>query len=68
MVLSCPDGLRRGWAACFRRGRTPGLRTLKTTLAAVVSFQVADLFHTSAQPILAPLTALLVVQLTLYKR
>ena len=67
MVLSCPDGLRRGWAACFRRGRTPGLRTLKTTLAAVVSFQVADLFHTSAQPILAPLTALLVVQLTLYK-
>jgi hypothetical protein len=53
-------------SAWFRRGRTPGLRTAKTTLAAVVAFQVADLLHTSAQPILAPLTALLVVQLTLY--
>jgi hypothetical protein len=42
------------------------LRTGKTTLAAVVAFEVADLLHTSAQPILAPLTALLVVQLTLY--
>jgi len=35
-------------------------------LAAVVAFQIADMMHTSAQPILAPLTALLVVQLTLY--
>jgi hypothetical protein len=32
----------------------------------VLAFQLADLLHTSAQPILAPLTALLVVQLTLY--
>ncbi|WP_245607319.1 FUSC family protein [Pseudonocardia spinosispora] len=62
-----PDAVRRAWAACFRRGRTPGLRTAKTTLAAVLSFVCADLLHTSAQPILAPLTALLVVQLTLYK-
>ena len=60
------NAIRRGWAACFRRGRTPGLRTAKTTLAAVVAFEAADLLHTSAQPILAPLTALLVVQLTLY--
>jgi hypothetical protein len=42
------------------------LRTVKTTLAAVLAFQCADLLHTSSQPILAPLTALLVVQLTLY--
>jgi hypothetical protein len=49
-----------------RRGRPPGLRSAKVVLAAVVSFEVADLLHTSAQPILAPLTALLVVQLTLY--
>jgi uncharacterized membrane protein YgaE (UPF0421/DUF939 family) len=58
--------VRRAWARCFRQGRTPGLRTAKTTLAAVLSFQAAELLHTSAQPILAPLTALLVVQLTLY--
>jgi hypothetical protein len=32
----------------------------------MVAFEAADLLHTSAQPILAPLTALLVVQLTLY--
>lgn len=51
----------------FRRGRTPGLRTAKTTLAAVLSFVVADRLHTSGAPVLAPLTALLVVQLTLYE-
>jgi Aromatic acid exporter family member 1 len=51
----------------FRRGRTPGLRTAKTTLAAVASFVVAEWLHTSDQPILAPLTALLVVQLTMYE-
>jgi hypothetical protein len=32
----------------------------------MLSFEAAELLHTSAQPILAPLTALLVVQLTLY--
>jgi Aromatic acid exporter family member 1 len=51
----------------FRRGRTPGLRTAKTTLAAVASFVIADLLNTSPQPVLAPLTALLVVQLTMYE-
>ncbi|GAA5157221.1 aromatic acid exporter family protein [Pseudonocardia eucalypti] len=61
-----PDSLRVSWRGCFRRGRTPGLRTAKTTGAAVLSFVVADLLHTTDQPILAPLTALLVVQLTLY--
>jgi aromatic acid exporter family member 1 len=65
-VGSASDTVRRAWSACFRRGRTPGLRTAKTVLAAVVAFQIAELLHTSAQPILAPLTALLVVQSTLY--
>ena len=51
----------------LRRGRTPGLRTAKTTLAAVLSFVIAERLHTSAAPIHAPLTALLVVQLTLYE-
>ncbi|SDC75731.1 Aromatic acid exporter family member 1 [Geodermatophilus telluris] len=50
-----------------RRGRTPGLRTAKTVLAAVLAFQVATWLDTSSSPILAPLTALLVVQLTLYE-
>ncbi len=54
-------------AALFRRGRRPGLRTAKTTLAAVLSFVLAQELGTSAQPVLAPLTALLVVQLTMYE-
>jgi hypothetical protein len=66
VVRSAEQRLRRSWSACFRQGRTPGLRTAKTTLAAVLAFQIADVLHTSNQPILAPLTALLVVQLTLY--
>lgn len=58
---------RRRAGVLLRQGRTPGLRTAKTTLAAVLSFVVADRLHTSVAPILAPLTALLVVQLTLYE-
>ena len=61
--------LRRLPSPChrlFRRGRTPGLRTAKTVLAAVLSYVVAEHLHTSDAPILAPLTALLVVQLTMY--
>jgi hypothetical protein len=50
-----------------RPGRKPGLRTAKTTLAAVLSFVIAEKLGTSEAPILAPLTALLVVQLTLYE-
>jgi len=53
-------------SAFLRRGRIPGLRTAKTTLAAVLAYLVAGLLHTSDQPVLASLTALLVVQLTLY--
>ncbi len=58
---------RRLRGVLFRRGRTPGLRTAKTTLAAVLSYVVADMLNTSPQPVLAPLTALLVVQLTMYE-
>jgi uncharacterized membrane protein YccC len=61
------DILRARGERLFRRGRTPGLRTMKTTLAAVVAFAIAEWFQTSDQPILAPLTALLVVQLTMYE-
>jgi hypothetical protein len=46
--------------------RLPGLRTAKTTLAAVLSFVVADWIGTSDAPVLAPLTALLVIQVTMY--
>ena len=54
-------------ARLFRQGRAPGLRTAKTVLAAVVAFAIADWLHTSSAPVLAPLTALLVVQLTMYE-
>jgi hypothetical protein len=53
-------------ATVLRDGQIPGLRTAKTTLAAVASFVVADALGTSTQPVLAPLTALLVVQVTMY--
>ena len=50
-----------------RRGRIPGLRTAKTTLAVVAAYLLAEVLHLSEHPIVAPLMALLVVQLTLYK-
>ena len=59
--------LRARLSRLFRRGRTPGLRTAKTVLAAVASFALAEWWHTTDQPVLAPLTALLVVQLTMYE-
>lgn len=49
-----------------RRGRTTGLRMAKTTLAAMLSYAVADWIGTSNAPVLAPLTALLVIQVTMY--
>src|SRR5690242_19124007 len=51
----------------FRRGRTPGLRTAKVTLAVVAAYLLAEALHLSEHPIVAPLVALLVVQLTLYQ-
>jgi hypothetical protein len=61
------DVVRQMRSALFRRGRRPGLRTAKTTLAAVLSFVLAQQLLASQQPVLAPLTALLVVQLTMYE-
>ena len=50
-----------------RRGRKPGLRTFKVTLAVVAAYWLAGVLHLSEHPIVAPLVALLVVQLTLYQ-
>jgi Aromatic acid exporter family member 1 len=48
-------------------GSALGLRTAKTTLAAVISWELALRLPGSQPPVLAPLTALLVTQLTLVK-
>ena len=48
------------------RVRVRGVRTVKTTVAAVVAYVVALPLSDNPTPVLAPLTALLVVQLTLY--
>ena len=67
MSPSASDLVRQMRSVLFRRGRRPGLRTAKTTIAAVLSFVGAQRLGTSPQPVLAPLTALLVVQLTMYE-
>src|SRR5947208_5280086 len=61
------DRVRAALRRLVRPGRPPGLRTAKTVLAAVVAYAVADALNTSSSPVLAPLTALLVVQLTMYE-
>ena len=48
------------------RVRLRGIRTLKSTSAAVAAYVIALPLSDNARPIIAPLTALLVVQLTLY--
>jgi uncharacterized membrane protein YccC len=48
------------------RVRVRGVRTVKTTVAAVTAYLVALPLSDNPTPVLAPLTALLVVQLTLY--
>jgi uncharacterized membrane protein YgaE (UPF0421/DUF939 family) len=48
------------------RGRKALLRALQLTGAAVAAYVVADQIFPGSQPLLAPLTALLVVQVTLY--
>jgi hypothetical protein len=54
------------WTVLLREGPVLGLWAAKATMAAIVSFVVADALGTSVQPVLAPLTALLVVQVTMY--
>ena len=48
------------------RVRLRGVRTVKSTVAAVTAYVVAIPLSDNPRPVLAPLTALLVVQLTLY--
>jgi len=55
--LLAPDG----------RVRLRGVRTLKATAAAVVAYVAATPLSDNPRPVLAPLSALLVVQLTLYE-
>src|SRR3954453_20736620 len=45
-------------------GRGPVLWSLRITVAAVISYVVATLLFPGTQPLLAPLTAMLVVQVT----
>lgn len=49
-----------------RRGRAAGLRVLRLTGAATASYAVALALSPNSRPVLAPLTALLVVQVTLF--
>jgi hypothetical protein len=59
---------RPSWAAYRGRGTPPGWRTAKTTLAAVLAYQLASLLlGDQPPPLLAPLTALLVAQLTIFQ-
>jgi hypothetical protein len=48
------------------RVRVRGVRTVKTTVAAVAAYVAAVPLSDNPRPVLAPLTALLVVQVTLY--
>jgi hypothetical protein len=57
----------RAVVTSLNAGRVPGLRTAKTTGAAVLAFLIADSLTSSPAPVLAPLTALLVAQLTTYE-
>ena len=57
---------RQADLAEWRHRPLPGFRTVKSTLAAVTAYVLALLIPGDPQPVLAPLTALLVVQLTVY--
>jgi hypothetical protein len=58
---------RRSWAEYRGRGDL-GWRTAKTTLAAVLAYELARwLLGDQVPPLLAPLTALLVAQLTIFE-
>ena len=60
------EHLRVRWTVL--RGRpAPGLRTAKATLAVVAAYLLTAVLGVSDHPMVAPLVALLVVQLTLYK-
>ena len=58
--------LRRFAQRFAQRDHSSGVWVAKLTLAAVISYLLAEVLGTSPDPLLAPLTALLVVQLTTY--
>src|SRR6266496_777899 len=56
---------RPSWTSYRGHGTPPGWRTAKTTLAAVLAYELARrLLRGGPVPLLAPLTALLVAQIT----
>jgi Aromatic acid exporter family member 1 len=60
--------VRNLWARYRSGGDPPGWRTIKTTLAAVLAYLLAVwLLGNDVPPLLAPLTALLVAQLTIFE-
>ena len=67
--MNRPQATVRALAARYRgRGQPPGWRTAKTTLAAVLAYLLAAwLLGDQVPPLLAPLTALLVAQLTIFE-
>ena len=54
----------REWARVRRDGRASVLWSLRITVAATAAYVVASLIFPGTQPLLAPLTAMLVVQVT----
>jgi len=58
---------RPSWTTYRGRGAPPGWRTAKTTLAAVLAYELARWLLGSHDPLLAPLTALLVAQITVFE-
>jgi len=56
---------RPSWTTYRGRGGPPGWRTAKTTLAAVLAYEFARRLLHTPDPLLAPLTALLVAQITI---
>jgi hypothetical protein len=58
---------RRTWARLRGAERIPGLRTMKVALATVLAYVVADVIMDAGPPVVAALTALLVVQANPYQ-
>ena len=56
---------RPSWTNYRGRGTPLGWRTAKTTLAAVLAYELARRLSHTPDPLLAPLTALLVAQITI---
>jgi uncharacterized membrane protein YgaE (UPF0421/DUF939 family) len=67
MATSLRRLVRIGRDRARERGRQALLRALQLTGAAVAAYLVADQIFPGSRPLLAPLTALLVVQVTLYR-